>query len=184
MDKAIRQNIDRRALLKGASIATVAAAIPATIATAIGAPSPALAEAAIVITTPTPDPIFALIAELNRVKALQKAVSARRCRIEAAWPTLAYRGPLMGDALTQRKLDVERSGWDRVADEEDVLGEKWCDAENAALLTPPATRAGVLAKLALLREVHAEAHGDISQDYILSMFDDLERLVAGKGGAA
>jgi hypothetical protein len=28
MDKAIRQNIDRRALLKGASIATIAAAIP------------------------------------------------------------------------------------------------------------------------------------------------------------
>jgi hypothetical protein len=77
MNKANTKHIDRRALLKAASIATTAAAIPATIATALGAP--ALAEAA------GADPIFALIAEHHRVKALAEAATERSRAIADAW---------------------------------------------------------------------------------------------------
>jgi hypothetical protein len=76
MDKAIRQNIDRRALLKGA-IATAAATIPATIAAAIGAAAPAEAAGA--------DPIFAMIAEHHRIKALAEAATERATAIMDAW---------------------------------------------------------------------------------------------------
>jgi hypothetical protein len=175
MDKAIRQNIDRRALLKGASIATVATAIGAT---------PALAEADAVITPSAPDPIFALLAERDRLKALDEVVTAHRHRIEAAWPILRQPWIQMTDAAkAQRKLEAERSGWNRAVAEEEALSEKACDLENAAMAAPIQTAAGARARLAIICHVSGFDPEDMYGEALTGLVDDLIRMVE-KGGVA
>jgi hypothetical protein len=100
MSKTNTKHIDRRALLKGASIATAAATIPATIAAAIGAAAPAEAAGA--------DPIFA--AEHLRIKALAEAASTRAEAIRDAWNgDLAGAGWPMAD-FSKREI-AEMKGW-------------------------------------------------------------------------
>jgi hypothetical protein len=106
MSKTNTKHIDRRALLKGASIATAAVAIipaaavaisnPQRAATALlrefidsemlaSFPGPALAEAA------GADPIFAMVAARDRVRALSDAACKRLEHIRAAWPVAGSR---------------------------------------------------------------------------------------------
>jgi hypothetical protein len=177
MDKAIRQNIDRRALLKGASIATVAAAIPATIAAAIGAPSAPLAEAA--------DPIFAILAERDRIMPLVEAAVAHYKRIEAAWPALRelLGRSLTGAAAAERDLLAERSGWNRVTNEQEALCAKVCDLENVAMAAPIQTAAGARARLAIICHVSGFDPDDMYGEALTDLVDDLIRM-ARKGGAS
>jgi hypothetical protein len=109
MDKAIRQNIDRRALLKGASIATVAAAIPATIATAIGA-VPALAEA--------PDPIFNLFAKRDRLRVLARAADARMAGIKRPL------GPVVDFGRPEFAPMAEGNSYDQAKDGKEITREE------------------------------------------------------------
>ena len=93
----------RRALLKGASLATLAAAIPATIATAIGAPSAALAEA--------PDPIFNLFAKRDQLRVLARAADARMAAIERPLgPVVDFGRPEFAPMAKGNSYDQARDG--------------------------------------------------------------------------
>jgi hypothetical protein len=183
MDKAIKYSTDRRSFIKGASFATVAVAIPAAVATAIGA-TPALAEATTSIEAA--DPIFALIAEAERMRALLQTAGAQRGAIAAAWPLLARKFHDL-DAAERAAWEVqaERSGYNRAGEHEDAVLDLRCDALNAAMLCSTTTAAGALARMALIREQadFSEEH-DLHDRAILGLFDDFERLLAGSAVAA
>jgi hypothetical protein len=97
MDKAIRQNIDRRALLKGASLSAIAAAIPAIIAT------PALAEA--------PDPIFNLFAKRDQLRILARAADARMVEIKSPLgPVIDFGHPEFAPMAQGNSYDQAKDG--------------------------------------------------------------------------
>jgi hypothetical protein len=196
MDKAIRQNIDRRALLKGASIATMASAIPATVATAIGA-TPALAE---------DRTIDALLIERDRLKAVTDKIMAAMDRIEAAWPTVFAMPPDFDTAEErlawnhspegqQRALDFRSSGYRRHEDRLNKIEGVIFDVEKQIVTTPATTMRGMAAKLAIIvRHIRVEFTDrdgvidpdgmEIEHHGILSIADDFERLLPGSAVAS
>jgi hypothetical protein len=124
-------SLSRRSALRGAAFSTIATAIPATVATAIGAPSTVVAEAA------GADPIIAKIAEYCRVKALAKAASARTKAISVAWnddlsgcgwPPADYSIPEIADMKEWLEERSPACGFNGRVDRRDVL------AFNAELL--------------------------------------------------
>lgn len=104
--KAIRQSIDRRVVLKGATLATMAAAIPATLA----------AAAAIAGAAASLDPIFALIAERDRFRALSRVADEREADIQKRWnfdgtlPTIDFGRPEFAVMAEGREIDAARDG--------------------------------------------------------------------------
>jgi hypothetical protein len=140
----------------------------------------------------TDDPIFAMIAERNRVKALLNESDARCRAIAAAWPTLcAAPDGVTRDADEFRaweaafERDSEHSGYRRAAEENEALSDKVVDLENALLLTPATALAGAFAKLAVLRKTNDfDPENDIQDAFILCLFDDFERLLPGSAVAA
>jgi hypothetical protein len=172
MSKTNTKHIDRRALLKGVSIATAAAAIPTTIAAAIGT-APALANAA------DADPILAMIAEHHRVKALAEAATERSRAIADAWnhdlsgcgwPEIDFTVPELKDMREWLERRWERSGTaarNRVA-RHDVLAfnaelEVWGATREPDLLEQSrkdnATRLAWIDQLIAERERNAEISG-------------------------
>jgi hypothetical protein len=184
-------SLTRRSALRGAALSTVAAAIPATVATAIGA-TPALVEAA------GADPIFALIAERDRVKALSTAACERLKGIREAWPALC-RAPDDANAKTVWRAAydaaADRSGYSRLEKEEQAIYERALDLTDEIALTPALTLAGAMARLgvvvASIRAAHFHADGSIDEDEtqpehigILGVFEDLKRLLPGSAVAS
>jgi hypothetical protein len=163
------QSLSRRSALRGAAISTIAATIPATIASAIG--TPALAEAA------DADPILAPIAEYRRVKVIAEAATKRARAISNAWNSdLSGHGWPMADfnirEIAEMKEWLEERSHDRGfngrVDRHDVLTfnaelEAW-DAEHEPQLLEQsrkdnATRLAWIDQRVAEREHNAEVSG-------------------------
>lgn len=151
--KAINHSTDRRSFIKGASLVTIAAAIPATIATAIGA-TPALAEAAgecSPAVAAAPDPIFALIAERDRLSVLARAADARRIEIERpAGPVADFRRPEFAPMAKGNTYDAAKDGEEitrEYLEDYNRRAEAWALARDFDFMWDAVTEAGNLRRV-------------------------------------